>query len=173
MLKKIWKDSVGSKIIAAGIIALITFSYLKFESYSEKITLTEAYNKVVSYKVSLFYVLIVALLVLISTSVIKKLLKNQKGLYNKKQKELRKFNKTKDSETDLLFKWIVYFKQNGTPFIADLTAFCTKHEDAPLKLINGNCPIYGCENHKIRLDSYGAKNHIESVVINKWDKLNQ
>src|SRR5690554_720343 len=127
MLKKIWKDSVGSKIIATGIIGVITFLYLKFESYSENITLTESYNKIVSFKVSLFYVFVFFSLFLIMTSLIRKLIKSRKGRYNKKQKELIKFNKTQDPETGLLFKWIVYFKQNGTPFITDLTAFCTKH----------------------------------------------
>lgn len=44
MFDKIWKDSVWSKVIAVGIIGLITTLYLRIESYSEEITFKEAYK---------------------------------------------------------------------------------------------------------------------------------
>jgi len=173
MLKKIWKDSVWSKVIATGIIGIITFLYLQFIRISEKITFKEAYNKITDVKISVIYVLGIVLIFLILKAIVKRIFFDKKSLYNKKQKKLREFNKLKDDEIGILFKWIVYFKHNGTPFINDLTGFCTKHNEVPIKLINGNCPMNDCDNYRIKLDEFKIENHIESMVINEWDIINK
>jgi hypothetical protein len=173
MLKKIWSDSVWSKVIASAIIGLLTLTYLKFESVSKKISFKDAFDKILEIKISAIYVIGIILLFLIVKSIIKKVFKSEKSYYSRKQKKLREFNKITDIEIGLMYKWSVYFKQNGTPFISDLTGFCTKHNDAPLRLINSNCPMTDCNNHRINLDEYRTENHIESLVINQWDLINK
>ncbi len=38
MVKKIWTDPVGSKVISVGIIGLLTLGYTKFVSVTIKVT---------------------------------------------------------------------------------------------------------------------------------------
>ena len=168
MLKKIWKDPVGSKIIAWSIIGLIGLATIKITSLAKGITFNEALEYFYELKVRIVYVLIALLL----TFILIRVFRRKKGYYSKAQNKLRKFNKSQDPETGILYKWKVYFKSNGDPFISDLEFYCTKHDDVPIRFIRNNCPINGCENSRVRLDEYGTKNHIESIVINEWDKSN-
>lgn len=46
MIKKIWTDQVWSKVIAVGIVALITLGYTKFLSLSEELTFKKAFDKI-------------------------------------------------------------------------------------------------------------------------------
>lgn len=173
MLKKIWSDSVWSKVIASAIIGLSLIVYTKIESISKEITFAESLKIILDIKISVVYVIGIILVFLILNSIIKKFFKSKNSYYSKKQKKLREFNKIADIEMGLLYKWNVYFEQNGTPFIADLTGFCTKHGKAPLKLINNKCPIRDCDNYRINLDESLAKNHIESLILNDWDEINK
>jgi len=172
MLERIWKDSVWSKVISTAIIGLVTFSFLKFKSITEKITFEEALSKITSIKISVFYLVIFILIITITKSIFQKLFKTKGSIYNKNQKKLREYNKSIDIEMGIMSKWIVHFKHNGTPFISDSTFFCTKHNEIPLKLINGNCPIFDCDNHRINLDEFKTENYIESSVIHEWEKIN-
>lgn len=168
MLKKIWKDPVGSKIIAWSIIGLIGIASIKITSLAKGITFNEALEKFYEFKVRIIYVLITLLL----TFILIRVLKKKKSYYSKTQKKLREFNKSLDPETEILTKWNVYFKTNGNPSISDFEMFCKKHDDVPIRFIANRCPVQGCENSRIRIDEYGIKNHIESMVINDWEKLN-
>ncbi|MDP4209180.1 MAG: hypothetical protein Q8928_10240 [Bacteroidota bacterium] len=163
---KIWKDPVLSKVIAVGIVAIISLLYVKVISVIDKITFNTALNELLDLKIRVIYVLIVILIYL----GIKMLLRKDKGRYSKKQLRLREFNQLKDSQTGILFRWGVYFHYNNGPFISDLTAFCTKHGTTPLRFIYNKCPVAGCENAKNSIDEYAIKNYIESELINKWDK---
>lgn len=173
MLKKIWSDSVWSKVIASAIIGIAIIIYSKIESITNNISFSESFGKIVDIKVSIVYVIGFLLTFLIINSVVKKLYPKNKSHYNKKQLKLKEFNRIRDDEQGLLYKWRVYFKSNGEPAIIDATGFCTKHSDAPIKLINGNCPMRDCENSRIHLDEYRTENHIESLVLNEWDKINK
>jgi len=168
MIKKIWKDPVGSKIIAWSIIGLIGIISVKITSEAKGITFYQALNYFYDLKVRIVYLLLAFLLYFIMFRVFKK----KKSYYSKAQKKLRQFNKSIDPETGILYKWKVYFKSNGDPFISDLEFYCTKHDDVPIRFIRKNCPISGCVNSRQRLDEYGTKNHIESIVINEWEKIN-
>ncbi|MCJ8166118.1 hypothetical protein MKJ04_14825 [Pontibacter sp. E15-1] len=90
--------------------------------------------------------------------------------YTKKQRKLREFNKTEITEASILLRWGVFFDID-TPFISDLTPYCTKHEGAPIRFIHNRCPMQGCENSKIQFNKYGMKNLIESDLIDKWEKI--
>ena len=173
MLKKIWLDSVWSKVIASAIIGLSLIIYTKIESVSKEITFKESLKILFEIKISVVYVVGLILVFLILKSIIKKFVYSKNSYYNKKEKKLREFNRIEDKELGLLYKWRIFFKLGGTPSIAELTGFCTKHSGAPIKLVNGNCPIRDCDNNRINLDEYLTKNHIESMVINEWDIINK
>ena len=79
-------------------------------------------------------------------------------------------NNETDPQTGILFRWGVFFDYD-TPFISDLTAFCTKHPGAPIRFIDNSCPVRDCENHRNRIDLYQVKNIIESELIDKWRKI--
>jgi hypothetical protein len=69
-----------------------------------------------------------------------------------------------------LFKWGVFLDYE-TPCISDLTAFCTKHGDTPIRFMGDSCSIQGCENSIQRIDRLAVKNLIESDLIDRWEKI--
>jgi hypothetical protein len=169
MVKKIWADPVWSKVISVGIIGLISVAYTKFISVTENISYNEAVKKIIEIKISVFYVLIAILIYLILNWLVKKLLKKEKGIYTLKQEQLRIYNKTTDVKTGILFKWCVSF-DNETPFITELTPFCTKHGETPIRFLGECCPMEGCKNSR-GIDKYVVKNLIESDLIDRWEKI--
>lgn len=170
MIKKIWNDPVLSKVIAVGIVGLISLIYAKFISATENLTFEDAFNKVLALKIGVIYVLASLVSYWILSWIYKKLFKKTDSYYNDKQKKLREFNNTLDQNTGILFRWGVYFNYE-TPFIADLTPFCTKHGGTPLRFINSRCPVQGCENERQTIDNYIVKNIIESELIDRWDNM--
>lgn len=170
MIKKIWKDPVWSKVIAVGIIGLISLGYAKFLSAIDNVTFKEALDKILEIKISIVYVLAILIIYWILAWLFKQIFKKEKSIYNAKQQKLREFNKTTDTETGILFKWGVFFNHE-TPFISDLTAYCTKHGETPIRFIGIHCSIQGCENSRKIIDKYVVKNLIESELIDKWEKI--
>ena len=166
MIKKIWKDPVWSKVIAVGIIGLISIIYAKVKSASDEITFIDALRGMLDIKISLVYLFGAILIFLI----LKRIFKRKDGYYSAKQEKLREFNKTTDPNTDILFKWGVYFDYE-TPFISDLTPFRTKHDGPPIRFMNDRCPIRECENSRNHIDNYAVKNFIESDLIDRWEKI--
>jgi hypothetical protein len=170
MIKKIWTDPVWSKVIAVGIVALITLSYTKFLSVTENVTFKEAFDKTIDIKIPVVYIIIILIINWIIAWLFKNIFKKEKSFYNTKQQKLRTFNETTDPNTGILFKWGVFFDYE-TPFISDLTAFCTKHGETPIRLMGDCCPIQGCENSRQRIENCAVKNLIESDLIDRWEKI--
>ena len=94
----------------------------------------------------------------------------EKPFYSTKQQKLREYNEETDTESEILFRWAVYFDYN-TPFIADLESYCTKHPGVPIRFVGGRCPYYDCPNSRNRINDHLVKNHIESVLIDRWRKM--
>lgn len=117
--------------------------------------------------------IIVFVVLLIIIWIILRLIFKDDNHYNRKQRKLQKINNSFEGETDLLSRWRVSFSFTGDPFISHLEFFCTKHSETPLRFINNRCPNIDCPNHKQNHDITYAKNHIESYLINEWDKLNK
>ena len=170
MVKKIWTDPVGSKVISVGIIGLLTLGYTKFVSVTEKVTYREAFNKILEIKIEVIYVVLALVAYWVLKFAYRKLIKKEKAYYSSKQQKLRSFNKTTNPNTGILFKWGVFFDYD-TPFISDLTAFCTKHGDTPIRFLGDSCSIQGCENSIQRIDRLAVKNLIESDLIDRWEKI--
>lgn len=166
MIQKLWKDPVWSKVIAVGILGIISLIYAKIISTTEEITFSQAYQRIFDIKIRLIYIIGIILLLII----LKRIFKKEKSYYSSKQKKLREFNNSKDPNTDILFRWEVYFDYN-TPFISKLNAFCTKHEGPSIRFINDRCSIQGCENSRNRIDLHMVKNLIESDLIDRWEKM--
>lgn len=170
MIKKIWTDPVWSKVIAVGIVAIITLIYTKFFSFTENVTFEEAFDKIFEIKVKVVYIIDTLIIYWIFTWFFKKIFKKESGFYNVKQQKLRTFNKITDPKTGILYKWQVFFRYE-IPFISDLTAFCTKHGEIPIRFIGEGCPIQDCENSGQKIDKFVIKNYIESDLIDKWEKI--
>ena len=69
-----------------------------------------------------------------------------------------------------MFRWGVFFDHNK-PFISGLEAFCTRHDGAPIRFVRNCCPVQGCENSRQSIDMNLVKNHIESILIDDWEKM--
>lgn len=171
MLKKIWKDPVGSKVISVGLIGLITLGYTTFLRVTKELTYIEALKKTSEIKVPLIYILLAIVAYWLIKYIYMKTFKTKKSYYSPKQQKLRKFNKFENSEAGVLHRWEVYFN-NETPFIYNLTAYCTKHGDTPIRFINNRCSFNDCANYRIRIEKHKIKNYLESELIQQWEDLN-
>ncbi len=89
-IKIIWKDPVWSKVIAVGIIGLISFAYLKFESIREEKTLGTVLLEVLDINISLKYILISVLVIFIFYLLNQFLKRKNSPPYNQEHKELDK-----------------------------------------------------------------------------------
>lgn len=171
--KKIWTDPVWSKIISVGIIGIFSYTVVLIGKYflsdCQKLALIESFEKIINIKISIIYVLAILVANWIFFWLLKKI-KKKKPLYNKKQLKLMEYNNMAQPETGLLFKWVVCFDKE-TPFIAELNAYCTKHGEIPVRLMEGTCIIPNCKNSRRAIMLHGFKNLIESELIHKWDKL--
>ncbi|WP_299989329.1 hypothetical protein [uncultured Pontibacter sp.] len=170
MIKNIWKDPVWSKVISVGIIGLISLAYARFISVTEHLTFQQALNKIIEIRISVIYIICGIISYWVLAWVIRNLLKKDNELYNKKQRELRKFNKHHEPKSGLLARWQVLFDYD-TPFISDLSVFCTKHDGPPVRFMDNKCPFLDCPNSMQIINKEAIKNLIESDLIHKWDNL--
>jgi hypothetical protein len=170
MIKKIWTDPVWSKVISVGIIGLLTLGYTKFLIVTEKVTFKEAFEKTLEIKIELVYIFLALVAYWILKYFHRKIFKKEKSSYSVKQQKLRLFNNNTDHNIGILFRWGVHFDYD-TPFISDLTAFCTKHGETPIRFISNRCPFNDCTNSHNRIDEYAIKNFIESDLIERWEKI--
>lgn len=128
------------------------------------------FGKILSKQISVLSILIFILLTIIIFFLFKKFL-NKDSYYNKKQRKLREFNKMEDTQNDLIYRWNVYFDFGQKPHIGDLEIFCNKHGQIPIRFIGGNCSDSNCSNYNFNIDKYKLKNYIESILIEKWEKI--
>ena len=149
---------------------MISLVYAKVKSVTSDISFLEALKGIYDIKIRLVYIAGIIVLYLLLKSLFKKLFKKEESYYTKEQKELRKFNKMIDTSQGLKVTWGVYFDYD-TPFISDLTIFCTKHDGPPLRFMNNRCSVPNCKNSKNGIDYYTVKNLIESDLIEKWEKI--
>lgn len=147
LFDKIWGDSIDwDKVREVKIGKLISTEFALYE--------------IISFLVIAFLIYLIG----------RKIINKENGGYTKKQKQLRLDNNETDPQTQILFKWGVFFDYD-TPFISDLTAFCTKHPGAPIRFMNNSCPLRDCDNHRSQIDIYQVKNIIESGLIDKWERI--
>lgn len=171
MIKKIWKDSVGSKVIAWLIIGILTFIGVKVKSYYDEKSFSETLNLLMDYQVKLIHIIIALVSILFLRWIYKLIFKKEKNYYSKKQRQLKEFNTMTDTQQGIRNEWTVWFGSNGKPFISDLEFFCTEHGDAPLRFYGNNCSMNGCKNSRLNINEHALKNYIESLVINEWNKI--
>jgi len=167
MIKKIWKDPVGSKVISWLIIGVLTLIALKIKSHYDDKSFRETLDWLINYQTKLIYIV----LGIITYITIRFIFKRKKNFYSKKQRQLREFNHMTDSNQGVRNEWTTYFGSNGKPFITDLEFYCTGHGDAPLRFYGSNCSVNGCKNSRLNVSEHRVKNHIESLVINEWNKI--
>lgn len=171
MIKKIWKDSVGSKIISWLIIGILTLISVKVKSYYDEKTFSETLNFLMNYQVRLIHIIMVLISILLLRWFYILIFKKEKSNYSKKQLQLREFNSMTDTQQGIRNEWTVWFGSNGKPFISDLEFFCTEHGDVPLRFYENNCSMRDCKNSRLNVNEDVIQNHIESLVINEWNKI--
>lgn len=171
MIKKIWKDPVGSKIIAWLIILILTLIGIKIKSYYDEKMFIETIIFILNYKIQL-WIAILFLLFLYLLKILYLSIFSKKDFYTKNQQKLREFNTLTDNEQGIRYEWTVWFSnRNSKPFISDLEFYCTRHDNVPLKFLGKNCYVSGCKNSKVNINEFKAKNYIESLVLDKWNKM--
>jgi hypothetical protein len=121
-------------------------------------------------EIEFYQIIIFVILALIIYLIGKKFVGNKRKDYSKKQIKLMTFNNYIIEEPNILMRWKVSFL-NDTPFITNLTAFCQKHEGAPIRFIHNYCPVQDCENKRIVFNELVIKNEIESDLIDRWEKM--
>jgi len=126
-------------------------------------------GNLLSRQISLLSILFFVIFFIVIYMSLKRLQKKDR-LYNRKQRRLREINKMIDEQNGILFRWGVFFDLGSKPFIADLEIFCTKHGSPPIRFVNNRCPYPECSNHNQEINQFLVKNHIESDLIDKWEK---
>lgn len=169
MIKKIWNDPVGSKIIASSILGLLGLIGIAIKSNYDEKSFYETFIWLVKFPIPLFYIVLSLIIIFI----IYKIAKRKKNYYSPKQRKLREFNSSIDNEAGIKSEWTVYFYNNGKPFITDLEFFCLLHDEVPIRFFGNRCSHIGCKNSVLEFNEYEIKNHLESFVLNEWNKLNK
>ena len=58
MIKKIWQDPVGSKIISVVIVGLLSLCYAKVKSVTEKVSFEVSIHEILEIKIKITYVVL-------------------------------------------------------------------------------------------------------------------
>ncbi|PLX08476.1 MAG: hypothetical protein C0596_06360 [Marinilabiliales bacterium] len=140
--------------------------FLSFLSYPVTLTVVDIF---------VFILLFLAGYLIIKSAYIR-----QQSYYTKDQKKLKERNCEYNAELGVLFKWHVLFDYNDKHFIGDLTPYCMKHGNPPLRMIKRQshylircfeCSIPGCKN-EVNLATYQfVKNYIESGLIQEYSQM--
>jgi len=169
-IQKIWKDPVWSKVISVGIVAFTTFVYTLVSSLLNNISIGQSFKSLFDIKIRLSYIIGIWILYYLGVKLIAT--RHRDKYDERKRKALQEFNRMEDNALGMIFTWKVHFDED-TPFISDLTAFCTNHEGAPIRFMNEKCPVIGCKNNleEDRFDLSRVKNYIESQLIERWNRM--
>lgn len=159
---KVWKDSVGSKLIALAIAGIIGYIYALIKDISFTQLISQFWN--IPVKLGYIFLVISALYII---SLIRK---RFKGL-SRIQKEIKTFNSLEFVNFNVKAKWEIKFDKDKKPFAYNIQSFCTLH-DFPLILSRGRCTDAYCKNASLRFTSSDVKNEVDSRVIHCWDVLN-
>jgi hypothetical protein len=183
MIKKIWNDSVGSKVIAFVIIGvggfIVTLVYSLLTPKTVKESLKDIWEYSTTFEFRLVYVVGVLGLLWILIGVVSKLNKEYKipVIVIDKEKERRKEfcdsnNKKTDDDNKLLFRFRTSISpSNKLPYITSLKGYCVRH-NPPLEVNVRGCVVIGCENHNAIIDFSDIKRIVESHLVQEWEELN-
>jgi len=161
----VWKDPVWSKVISAAILGLVVYIWSLVEGISFEEKIVQIYN----IKISIIYVVILTFLILIVVSLYNFFTKPKTTL--SRTAKLRKFNKFKYININILVRWRVGMGVGSVPYIDNVDLFCSLH-NPPIKLMYGVCPVDNCTNNQLELSLKSVENDIESRVREEWDKIN-
>jgi hypothetical protein len=164
MLKRVWKDPVWSKVIAAGIIAVASLLIVLLKSVVDKIPFQSTLKGFFDGKIRILWVVAGILLFLILRSIYQ-----NNSLKWKKRQFVKSVKKLENHDLHILYKFTIEF-EGDYPTIENLKIFCTLHEDLPLGFIDFKCPIYNCNNSRQALDEVRLINFLESILLDMWEK---
>jgi hypothetical protein len=164
MFKKIWKDPVWSKVIAGIILALGSLLFVWIKSLIEKVSIQIVLKEILEIKIRLVYAVAIIILYLIIRAIYRIY-----SLRGKQARFIKEVNRFENPDTGILIKWEAGFL-NDTPMIIDLSLFCTRHENIPIRFVDYKCPMPDCVNSIQYRDKRLDINLIESILINSWER---
>ena len=169
MIRKIWNDPVGSKIIATGIIAICAYIY---SLHSEE-TYLEVIRNMWYYQIHLGWTIVIVVSFITLKSLWKKNGSNKliPDKLEQKQEMFKKANTKISFDDNLIVRFTTWFDTgSGLPFIADESAYCTLHT-TPMRMNSQGCSELNCRHNNYRINMSGTKHKIESILINNWEKF--
>lgn len=171
MFEKIWKDPVWSKVISAGILAVISLVFIWIKSLWENISFEESFYLIIEFKVKLIYVIAIMVSLLMIYYLVIKARKKEERFYTKRQKEFMKNHSQLDfGPKGIIARFQTLIDEYDVPFIINLATYCKSHGKAPIKF-NKSCPLPECKNENITFSEEEMTNIIESVLLFEYDKF--
>jgi hypothetical protein len=181
MIKKIWNDPVGSKVIAAGVLLTIAgvYSLVTLKPVAESLKDIWEYSATFEFTFRLIYVVGVLALLRILIGVVSKMVKKNKipVIVIDREKERRKEfcevnTKREDAGNKLLYRFTTNIDLSAnTPYINNLKVYCTKHK-IPLEVYLNGCTSTDCKNGNKMLDLDAIERTINSILVQDWEELN-
>jgi len=159
MIKRIWKDPVWSKVIAYGIIALISATIIWIKSIIDETSLIETLKNLITLKVPLIYIIIGLILLVIIRTIL-----NKKG-----KTTLPDFIQyKKDFFEGIEWRWIWRWSNVTASWnIYDLKPCCNKDKcGTAMELTSFSDRTYAtcprCDNH---INKMKSDEKIRSVIV--------
>ncbi|WP_313672014.1 hypothetical protein [Sphingobacterium multivorum] len=173
MLKKIWKDPVGSAIIAAIILTVGAFMISLIYGLATDKPVKDLILDLWNLKISLGYTLVVFFLIVVASNIFKKLMKSKPSKIERLEKDFHdKFRKIVDEENKITYRFNAYISDyTGYPFISDLRIYCTNHDSESLFIEHGGCRRAGCKNYGKGYDESIVKQEIETSLLKAWEDM--
>ena len=182
MIKKVWGDSVWSKVIANGISyvlgSILVFIGFWIKSKYDNVSVWQNLNTAYEYPIKLGWILIgfasllfLKLIYILSKNIFKKTSLPKLSETEINQNQLRQFTKYIDDKLSIIFRWRVWFDKN-TPYATDIIYYCNRHS-TPLKFGRNGCIDNDCENNDLVMNKNTTKLAIESMLQHEYDLLTE
>jgi hypothetical protein len=179
MIKKIWNDPVGSKVIAAGVLFAIAgvCSLLTTKPVVESLKDIWEYSTTFEFTFRLVYVVGVIFLLWILYPIVSKLVnKNKKPVIDEDEERRKQFCEANKKREDVGNKLLYRFTTNispstNLPYVTNLKVYCTKHK-IPLEVYLNGCTSTDCKNGNKMLDLDFIERTINSILVYSWEELN-
>jgi hypothetical protein len=172
MLKKIWSDSVWSKVISAVILAVGGFIIIVIYSAITKLSLEQSIEYLWQYKIELGPTIIGIILILLVLAIIKKIAEISPSKRDKMASKFhQKYKKFDEHILPITYRFNAYIKSlTNFPFISELLVYCTDHNGIESLMTSYNgCPDRNSTNHRKTFSESLLKSQIETDLLKQWE----
>lgn len=173
MFKKLWKDPVGSNVIAGIILGIGAFLVAFIYGILTDKPIKDSVLYLWHLDITLGPTLVVVFLLLIVVNIFINLFK-YRPTKMERLKELfhNKFNKRIDEENKITYRFNTYIDEyTNYPFISDLRIYCNNHELESLIRKDSGCSRIGCHHSRKGYDDSLIIQELETFLLNEWEKM--